>query len=119
MANERGLVPEIRFEGFADDWEERELKLLADFAKGSGYSKSDLVEKGFPIILYGRLYTKYETVISQVDTFVTDNSNAVVSKGSEVLVPSSGETEEDISRASVIEQAEIIIGGDLNIVYQK
>jgi type I restriction enzyme S subunit len=58
-------------------------------------------------------------VISQVDTFVEDNANAVISKGNEVLVPSSGETEEDISRASVIEQAGVILGGDLNIIYPK
>ena len=114
---ENRKVPEIRFDGFWGDWEERELRLLADFTRGRGYSKSDLVEEGFPIVLYGRLYTRYETVISQVDTFVKDRSNAVISKGNEVLVPSSGETAEDISRASVIEQAGVILGGDLNIVY--
>jgi type I restriction enzyme S subunit len=112
-------VPEIRFEGFDGDWEEQELEFLADFAKGSGYSKSDLAEEGFPIILYGQLYTRYETVISQVETFVKDNSSATISKGNEVLVPSSGETAEDISRASVIEQSGVILGGDLNIIRPK
>ena len=41
---------------------------------------------------------------------------SVISKGGEVIVPSSGETAEDISRASVVNKAGVILGGDLNIV---
>ena len=89
---------------------------LADFSKGSGYSKGDLTSSGTPIILYGRLYTKYETVIEDVDTFVDIKDKAVMSSGGEVIVPSSGETAEDISRASVVGKSGIILGGDLNIV---
>src|SRR5665648_78593 len=50
-------VPEIRFAGFTDAWEQRKLNELVQFSKGSGYSKGDLKETGTPIILYGRLYT--------------------------------------------------------------
>lgn len=89
---------------------------MAKFSKGNGYSKSDLVEKGHPIILYGRLYTKYETLIREVDTFVKLKSKSVLSEGDEVIVPSSGETPEDISRASVVSRPNIILGGDLNII---
>lgn len=53
-----------------DGWEQRKLGDIAEFSKGSGYSKGDLIESGTPIILYGRLYTKYETSISEVDTYV-------------------------------------------------
>ena len=62
-------------------WEQRELRTAATFSKGSGYSKNDLKENGTPIILYGRLYTKYETVISEVDTFVDVQPNSVYSTG--------------------------------------
>ena len=89
---------------------------LASFSKGSGYSKSDLTDAGTPIILYGRLYTKYETVISKVDTFADAKSGSVYSKGGEVIVPGSGETAEDISIASVVENAGVLLGGDLNII---
>ena len=109
-------TPEIRFAGFTDAWEERKLAELAAFSKGQGYSKGDLRESGMPIILYGRLYTKYETVISDVNTFVAEKDNSVLSKGGEVIVPASGETAEDISRASVVENAGIILGGDLNVL---
>lgn len=56
-------VPEIRFKGFTDLWEQRKLGEIAVFSKGVGYSKNDLCEEGTPIILYGRLYTKYETCV--------------------------------------------------------
>ena len=109
-------VPELRFAGFADDWEDRKLGELASFSKGNGYTKNDLVEFGDPIILYGRLYTKYETVIEKVDTFVNKKDKSIISEGSEVIVPASGESSEDISRASVVGKSGIILGGDLNII---
>ncbi|MCL2522407.1 MAG: restriction endonuclease subunit S, partial [Erysipelotrichales bacterium] len=109
-------APQIRFRGFTDDWEQRKLGDVAEFSKGNGYSKGDLISAGTPIILYGRLYTKYETEINDVDTFVDMRENSVLSQGGEVIVPSSGETAEDISRASVVAKAGVVLGGDLNIV---
>ena len=111
-------VPEIRLDGFEGEWEVQTLKELARFSKGNGYIKNDLVNSGKEIILYGQLYTNYQTVISKVNTFVTTvKANAVISKGGEVIVPASGESAEDISRASVVEKSGIILGGDLNIIY--
>ena len=108
--------PEIRFEGFTDDWEQRKLDTVAKFSKGIGYSKGDLIETGTPIILYGRLYTKYETSISDVDTYVEAKEGSVYSKGGEVIVPASGETAEDIARAATVDKSGILLGGDLNVV---
>lgn len=110
-------VPRIRFKGFTGDWEQRKLEDLASFSKGAGYSKSDLQASGIPIVLYGRLYTKYETVIKDVDTFVDALADSVYSQGGEVIVPASGETAEDISIASVVEKPGIVLGGDLNIIH--
>ncbi|EFU73393.1 restriction endonuclease subunit S [Enterococcus italicus] len=109
-------TPSVRFKGYEDEWEERKLGELASFSKGNGYTKNDLVEFGDPIILYGRLYTKYETVIEKVDTFVNKKDNSIISEGSEVIVPASGESSEDISRASVVGKSGLILGGDLNII---
>ena len=75
--------PKVRFRGYTDDWEERKLEDIAEFSKGRGYSKSDLTDVGISIILYGRLYTKYETSISEVDTFVTPKKGSVYSNGGE------------------------------------
>ena len=109
-------VPEIRFKGFTDAWEQRKLDDVAEFGKGNGYSKGDLIESGTPIILYGRLYTKYETRIFDVDTYVEAKEGSVYSKGGEVIVPASGETAEDIARAATVDKSGILIGGDLNVV---
>ena len=89
---------------------------IADFSKGQGYTKSDLKENGAPIILYGRLYTKYQTIIREVDTFADVITGAVFSKGGEVILPSSGETAEDIAVASNVDKSGILLGGGLNVV---
>jgi len=109
-------IPGVRFKGFTDAWEQRKLGDIATFSKGNGYSKSDLAPSGDPIILYGRLYTNYETTIRNVDTFVELKDKSVISQGDEVIVPASGETVEDISRASVVKDQGVIIGGDLNVI---
>lgn len=109
-------IPEIRFKGFEGEWEEKMLGENANFTKGCGYSKSDLTEDGFPIILYGRLYTQYENIIEDVDTFVSYDDSALKSQGNEVIMPASGETAEDIVRASAVYQRGVILGGDLNVI---
>lgn len=101
---------------FTIAWEQRKLGEMVQFSKGTGYSKGDLKESGTPIILYGRLYTKYETVIADVDTFADEKPGSVFSRGGEVIVPASGETAEDISIASVVEKSGVLLGGDLNII---
>ena len=108
--------PEIRFPGFTDAWEQRKLGEVAEFTKGRGYSKGDIESSGVPIILYGRLYTDYQTIIGDVDTYVTMKNHSVLSEGNEIIVPSSGESSEEISRASVVAKKGVILGGDLNII---
>ena len=109
-------TPAIRFKGFTDTWEQRKAIDIADYSKGNGYSKGDLTDAGTPIILYGRLYTKYQFAISEVDTFAVSRNGAVYSQGNEVIVPASGETADDIARASAVEKSGVLLGGDLNIL---
>ena len=112
----KAAAPSIRFKGFSDAWEQRKAIDIADYSKGNGYSKGDLTDSGTPIILYGRLYTKYQFAISEVDTFAVPRNGAVYSQGNEVIVPASGETAEDIARASAVEESGVLLGGDLNIL---
>ena len=107
----------VRASNLCISWEQRKLFEMATFSKGSGYSKADLAPSGTPIILYGRMYTKYETIIKEVDTFAEEKAGSVYSKGGEVIVPASGETAEDISRASVVENTGVLLGGDINIIH--
>ena len=106
----------IMFTTSTFSWEQRKAIDIADYSKGNGYSKGDLTDAGTPIILYGRLYTKYQFAISEVDTFAVPRNGAVYSQGNEVIVPASGETAEDIARASAVEKSGVLLGGDLNIL---
>jgi len=123
MVEEKKNIPKVRFREFAGDdanaWELRKLGLLASFTKGNGYSKKDLVQDSnqTPIILYGSLYTNYKTNIEKVDTFARVKDKTIYSSGNDVVVPASGESAEDISRASAILKKGIILGGDLNIIH--
>lgn len=97
-------------------WEQRKLGELCTISKGHGYSKADIRDNGTPLILYGRLYTQYESRIENVDTFAVEQEGSLLSKGNEVIVPASGETAEDIAVASSVRRSGIIFGGDLNVV---
>lgn len=97
-------------------WEQRKLGELCAFSKGHGYSKANIRDVGTPLILYGRLYTQYESRIEDVDTFTVEQDGSLLSKGNEVIVPASGETAEDIAVASSVRRSGIILGGDLNVI---
>ena len=115
MAEHAGK-PKVRFAGFTETWEQRNTSYLGNFFKGQGYSKADLLPDGTPIILYGQLYTNYQFTITEVNTYAQKKKNTILSKGNEVIVPASGETAEDIARASAVRKKGVILGGDLNII---
>lgn len=100
----------------AAPWMRKRLGDEVFFSKGKGYSKGDISASGTPLFLYGRLYTDYQAEVESVDTFAQLQKGSVLSKGGEVVVPGSGETPEDIARASAIMARGIILGGDLNIL---
>ena len=116
MAKEEKKAPKLRFNGYTNDWEQVKLEKLATFSKGKGYSKLDLKRKGYPIFLYGQMYTDYRYKRVETSTYASLKEDAVVSNGNEIVIPSSGETSVDIARASWIAQKGIILGSDLNII---
>lgn len=109
--------PQYKCINYTPAWEQRKLGEIASFSKGSGYSKADIRESGIPLFLYGRMYTQYETRVDSVDTFAAPRPGTLYSKGTEIVVPASGESAEDIARASAITREGIALGGDLNVVY--
>jgi len=111
-------VPALRFPEFEGEWKKEQLGDTADFSKGAGISKEQLSEKGEPCILYGELYTKYKSeviydIISKTDI---DSTKLVRSQANDVIIPSSGETAEDIATARCVLKNNILLGGDLNII---
>ena len=116
MSIRKEKIPIVRFRAFSEPWFQNQLSEVAEFSKGRGYSKKDIQPQGTPIILYGRLYTKYESVISNIDTYANMEENSVISEGGEVIIPASGESSTEISRASCVTDGGVILGGDINIV---
>ena len=110
-------TPRIRFKGFTEPWEKVAIKERLKFGKGRGYSKNDLCDNGEPIILYGVMYTDYITNITRVSRYAKLKDNSLLSRGNEVIVPASGETAEDIARASAVLCKNVVLGGDLNVLY--
>lgn len=114
-------VPNLRFGEYSDEWNLTELQKVATISKGSGISKDQLSENGTYCILYGELYTKYNSeIISEVYSKTElDAANLVKSKENDVIIPCSGETAIDISTARCIPFNGILLGGDLNIIRLK
>lgn len=98
------------------DWEEKTLGNLGTFLKGAPLSKSDITDEGTPLILYGELYTTYAEVAYSIarrtDKKVPDK---FYSKVGDVVIPTSGETPEEISTATCVMKDGVILAGDLYI----
>ena len=89
---------------------------LGSFIKGAPLSKADISKTGTPFILYGELYTTYHEVITSVVRKTEAEVDSVYrSIVGDVLIPTSGETPEEISTASCVMLPGVILAGDLNI----
>ncbi|HEC2173670.1 TPA: restriction endonuclease subunit S [Staphylococcus delphini] len=119
MTEEKKNVPALRFPEFEGEWEEKKLEEIVSFGKGKLLGKKDLTEDGkYLCILYGELYTKYGAIINNIESRTNvDPSKLKKAENNQILIPSSGETVEDIATASAINVTEdVYIGGDLNIL---
>ena len=115
---------ELRFKddngnAFAD-WEEKKLGEVADFYKGKGLPKSDIVENGkFKCLHYGELFTKYKesivNILSSTDAF----DKPFLSIANDVLMPTSDVTPNGLATASCINEDDVILGGDVLVIRQK
>lgn len=51
-------TPEIRFDGFTNDWEQRKLGEIATFINGRAYSQEELLSSGkYKVLRVGNFYT--------------------------------------------------------------
>ena len=104
-------IPKLRFSEFKDEWGEKRLSDVADFLKGSGISKQDILSNGIEkCIRYGELYTSYSEVINKVISFTNQSKEkSLLSKKGDILVPSSGETPIDIATVSSIQLKHVLL----------
>lgn len=97
-------------------WTSVQIGELGNFTKGAPLSKADITTTGTPFILYGELYTTYGEVITSIVRKTEANVDSIFySKIGDVIIPTSGETPEEISTASCVMVPGVILAGDLNI----
>ena len=112
------LVPQIRFSGFTEDWEQRKVSEYANFFTGNGLNWNDISDDGEQeCILYGNLYTDYgmitENIVYRTNTEI---KNPVYSEYGDVLIPASDTTPTGLARATSLEKSGVLLGGDINII---
>lgn len=113
-------VPKLRFKNAegADFplWTMSKLGNEVQFSKGGKLGKSDLQKEGsHQCLLYGELYTSYGSIASKIFSR-TDTDSDTTSQKYDVVMPTFGETAEDIATATCIPFDGILYGGDLIIL---
>ena len=90
---------------------------IVNFSRGQGLSWSDVDDKNgkFECVLYGNLYTDYDTIISKI-AHKSKIKGSVLSKKFDVLMPASDTTPTGLARALCIINSGISLGGDINIL---
>ena len=105
------------FKNLPSGWRVVRLGEICDFYKGKGISKDDISENGISCIRYGELYTTYGEKIDEIYSKTNLNTDELfLSKCNDIIIPSSGETAQDIAKASCVLLDDIALGGDLNVL---
>ena len=78
------------------------------------FSKEQLSDTGVPCILYGELFTQYGPVIEDVISKTNVTSNLTLSRGRDLLFPSSTTVDAlSLIAPSALTKPNIILGGDM------
>ena len=105
-----------------EHWEIRRLGTLGSFSKGGGVSRENLTKSGFQVILYGDIYTKYETFVMDTEHFIDESvaKKSIQIQKFDILLTGSGETKEDIGKCiTFLGSKETYAGGDIIIFRPK
>ena len=110
-------VPEIRFSGFSDAWEQRKLDSWGTFYYGRSCPKWSVTEDAtIPCIRYGELYTKFGAKIDRVYSYTNmPPENLRFSKGTEVLIPRVGEDPMDYNHCTWLSMPDVAIGEMISV----
>lgn len=119
--SEKSLVPRLRFQKFSEEWRTHQMGEIAEIFKGKGIAKSDIRNDGIhPCIRYGELYTVYGELVTEVVSRTSlPAMDLFFGESNDVIIPSSGETKEDIATAACVIPGGIAFGSDLNVLRTK
>ncbi|MBC6478394.1 MAG: restriction endonuclease subunit S [Hormoscilla sp. GM7CHS1pb] len=111
------LTGKKRLPGFGGEWETKRLGDIANFYKGVGLSKAELMPEGTNrCIHYGELFTIYGEKISQVISGTSSKRRFVYSQENDVLMPTSDVTPNGLATASCITKSDVILGSDILVI---
>ena len=102
-------------------WTITRMSNFGFFSKGQGISKAQVSESGFPALLYGDIYTKYEIktdqLVTRIPASIANNSEKIYR--SNLCFTASGETIEDIGKCVLYDSDKVgYAGGDIIIFRQ-
>ena len=123
----KGLEPDVKMMNtgiewlgeIPERWVVRRVSNFGVFFKGSGVSRDEIKDDGFPCIRYGEIYTKYNRVVYEPVSFIDEESSmkSVLIKKGDVLFTGSGETIEDIGKTIVyFGDNDVFVGGDIIVL---
>ena len=116
MVNERS-APEIRFDGFANEWVQKTINDYGYFYYGKSAPKwSVKPDAPTPCVRYGELYTKFDGLVDTVYSYTNIAREKLKFRtGHEVLVPRVGEEPLDFARCSWLSLPNIAIGEMISV----
>jgi type I restriction enzyme S subunit len=98
------------------NWKWVKVGQLGSVFRGSGIKRSDMIEKGKPVVRYGELYTTYGLNFSKTVSFISEDlfaKSKVFSKNT-VIFTLTGENRQDIAKASAyLGDESVAASGDL------
>lgn len=114
------LTAKRRLKGFTGEWNSVKLGDMCYFGKGKGLKKEYLTDNGrYKCILYGEIFTKYDSIIKSVVSRTNIEEGTYSQKG-DVLMPGSTTTLGiDLVKAVVINENDVLLGGDVIILRPK
>ncbi|MBF7140660.1 restriction endonuclease subunit S [Pediococcus pentosaceus] len=108
-------VPQIRFNGYSDAWEERKLGDITTWTKGQGLPKEYLNNEryGSEAVHYADLY-KFSPVMQEVIHWTNSDDGRIIPDNS-LLFPASDVTPVGLARTSTLRLSGVKAGGDVII----
>ena len=93
--------PQLRFEGFTDDWEERKLGDVGNTFTGlTGKTKEDFGHGSAKFVTYVNVFKNPIATLDQLDAIEIDEKQNQVQKG-DIFFTTSSETPEEVGMSSV------------------
>ena len=112
---ERCIAGEIPFE-LPDSWCWVRCFMIGSLIRGSGIKRTETVEKGFPCVRYGEIYTTYNISFTETKSYIPkelDEKCKHFNYG-DIIFTLTGENKPDIAKAvAYIGDKPIAAGGDL------